>query len=84
VPAGLTGENSDVPGSSHPITAQHQEIPSFPDELERIIADIECRPLETLTPPQFALVEQLMEATRLLTKAELTLGGDLLTERKSA
>jgi hypothetical protein len=37
-----------------------------------------------LTPPQFALVEQLMEATRLLTEAELTLGGDLLTERKSA
>jgi hypothetical protein len=73
-----------VPGSSQPVTAQQQEVPSFPDELERIIADIECRLVETLTPPQFALVQQLIEATRLLREAELTLGRDLLTERKSA
>jgi hypothetical protein len=52
---------------------QLQDVPSFPDDLEAIIATIECRLLETLTPRQFSLVEHLVEATRLLTEAELTL-----------
>jgi hypothetical protein len=73
-----------VRSSSPPVTAPHQDIPSFPDELELLIASIERRLLETLTPPQFALVEQLVEATRLLTEAEVTLGRDLLTELMSA
>ena len=53
---------------------QYQEIPSFPDDLELIIANIECRLLESLTPRQFEMVQHLMEATRMLTEAELTLG----------
>ena len=69
---------------SQPVTTQFQEIPSFPDQVELIISNIECRLLQTLTPQQFELVQHLMEATRLLTEAELTLGRDLLVERKSA
>jgi hypothetical protein len=69
---------------NQPTTQQFSEIPSFPDELEVIVASIECRLLESLTPQQFAMVQHLMEATRMLTEAELTLGGDLLATRKSA
>jgi hypothetical protein len=69
---------------SQPATTQYQDVPSFPDDLELIIANIECRLLETLTPQQFTMVQHLMEATRMLTEAELTLGQDLLLERKSA
>ena len=69
---------------NQPATQQFQDIPSFPDELEVIIANIECRLLETLTPQQFMMVQDLMEATRMLTEAELTLGQDILTQRKSA
>jgi hypothetical protein len=65
-------------------TMQFQDVPSFPDDLEAIIANIECRLLETLTPQQFALVEHLVEASRLLTEAELTLGQTLTMERISA
>ena len=67
-----------------PAPTQYQEIPSFPDDLELIIANMECRLLESLTPRQFEMVQHLMEATRMLTEAELTLGQELLTERKSA
>jgi hypothetical protein len=63
---------------------QYQEIPSFPDDLEVIIANIECRLLETLSPQQFAMVQDLMEATRLLTETELTLGQEILAQKKSA
>ncbi len=69
---------------SQPATTQYQDVPSFPDDLELIIANIECRLLESLTPQQFTMVQHLMEATRMLTEAELTLGRDLLVERKSA
>ncbi len=69
---------------SQPATTQYQDVPSFPDDLELIIANIECRLLESLTPQQFTMVQHLMEATRMLTEAELTLGQDLLLERKSA
>lgn len=65
-------------------TIQFQDVPSFPDDLEAIIANIECRLLETLTPQQFSLVEHLVEATRLLTEAELTLGQCLRGELMSA
>ena len=70
--------------SSQAATTQYQEIPSFPDDLEVIIANIECRLLDTLTPQQFEMVQHLMEATRMLTEAELTLGQVLSQERKSA
>jgi hypothetical protein len=63
---------------------QYQEIPSFPDDLEAIIASIECRLLETLTPQQFGMVQDLMEATRMLTEVELTLGQEILAQKKSA
>ena len=69
---------------SQPATPQYREIPNFPDDLELIVANIECRLLETLTPQQFTMVQHLMEATRLLTKAELTLGQIPAAERKSA
>ena len=69
---------------NQPAIQQFQDIPSFPDQLEVIIANIECRLLESLTPRQFAMVQDLMEATRLLTEAELTLGQLLMAERKSA
>jgi len=69
---------------NQPAPTQYQEIPSFPDDLELIISNIECRLLESLTPRQFEMVQHLMEATRMLTEAELTLGRQLLTERKSA
>jgi hypothetical protein len=73
-----------VRNTSQPATTQYQEIPSFPDDLELIVANIECRLLQTLTPRQFEMVQHLMEATRMLTEAELTLGQELLQERKSA
>jgi hypothetical protein len=76
--------NKDVRNISQPTAIQYQDIPSFPDDLELIIANIECRLLESLTPQQFEMVQHLMEATRMLTEAELTLGQDLLMERKSA
>ena len=69
---------------SQPAPTQYQEIPSCPDDLELIIANIECRLLESLTPRQFEMVQHLVEATRMLTEAELTLGQQLLAERKSA
>jgi len=69
---------------NQPATVQFQDIPSFPDELEVIISNIECRLLESLTPKQFEMVQHLMEATRLLTESELTLGQTMLSERKSA
>ena len=69
---------------NQPVATQYQEIPSFPDDLEVIIANIECRLLETLTPGQFEMVQHLVEATRMLTEAELTLGQCLMAERKTA
>jgi hypothetical protein len=76
--------NRDVRSINQPTATQYQDIPSFPDQLEVIIANIECRLLETLTPRQFSMVQDLMEATRMLTEAELTLGQEILAERKSA
>ena len=69
---------------SQPTIVQYQEVPSFPDQLELIISNIECRLLESLTPRQFEMVQHLVEASRMLTEAELTLGQSLLVERKSA
>ena len=77
--------NTDVRSINQPAQPQqYQEIASFPDELELIISNIECRLLESLTPRQFEMVQHLMEATRLLTEAELTLGSQILVERKTA
>jgi hypothetical protein len=84
VSTGHTGVNRDVRTINQTAPTQYQEIPSFPDDLEVIIANIECRLLDTLTPQQFMMVQDLMEATRMLTEAELTLGQDILSERKSA
>jgi hypothetical protein len=78
------GSDTDVRSINQQAQPQFQEISSFPDDLEVIIANIECRLLESLTPRQFTMVQHLMEATRMLTEAELTLGGDLLVHRKSA
>jgi hypothetical protein len=70
---------------SQPTAApQLREIPSFTDDLEVIIANIECRLLESLTPRQFEMVQHLVEATRLLTEADLTLGLQPIAERLSA
>ena len=81
---GHTGVNRDVRSINQTAPTQYQDIPSFPDDLEVIIANIECRLLETLTPQQFSMVQDLMEATRLLTETELTLGQDILAQKKSA
>ena len=75
----------DVQMMSQPATTQQYcDIPNFSDDLELIVSNIECRLLETLTPQQFTMVQHLMEATRLLTEAELTLGQPVMAERKSA
>jgi hypothetical protein len=71
-------------GQEMSATMQFQDVPSFPDDLEATIADIECRLLETLTPQQFSLVEQLVEASRLLVEADLTLGSCLRGKLMSA
>lgn len=63
---------------------QFQDFPSFPDQLEVIVSNIECRLLETLTPDQFAMVQHLIEATQLLSELDVAVGTDLLVERKSA
>jgi hypothetical protein len=73
-----------VQNPSQPATAAYQEFPGFPDELESIIANIECRLMESLTPQQVEMVQHLMEATRMLTEAEVTLDQALMQERKSA
>jgi hypothetical protein len=73
-----------VQNINQPPTGPYQEFPSFPDELEVIIANIECRLLETLSPQQFEMVQHLMEATRMLTEAEVTLDQALMQGRKSA
>lgn len=49
------------------------EIPRFSDDLEAIIADLECELLASLTPEQFSAVQTLVEATRLLTEAQAAL-----------
>lgn len=76
--------NRDVRTINQPAPTQYQDIPSFPDQLEVVIANIECRLLESLTPQQFMMVQDLIEATRMLTETELTLGQDILAARKSA
>ena len=77
--------NRDVRSINQTATPQqYQDIPSFPDDLEVIIANIECRLLESLTPEQFVMVQHLVEASQLLTEAEITLGRDILSQRKSA
>ena len=65
-------------------TPQFQEMPSFPDQLEAVISEIECRLLETLTPQQFQMVQHLVEATQLLTELEATVGSEMFSARKSA
>ncbi len=65
-------------------TGQYQEFPSFPDQLEAIISNIECRLLETLTPAQFQMVQHLIEATQLLSDLESAGVNDFASERKSA
>lgn len=80
----IEGALGDMRSISQQSAPQLQDIPSFPDQLEVIISNIECRLLETLTPDQFAMVQRLIEANQLLTEFELTVGTDLLAERKSA
>ena len=85
ISAGHSPEDRDVQMMSQPAaTQQYRDMPNFPDDLEVIVANIECRLLETLTPQQFTMVQHLMEATRLLTEAELTLGQATSMERMSA
>ena len=78
------GVNRDVRSINQTPTPQFQDIPSFPDDLELVIANIECRLLESLTPRQFTMVQHLVEASKMLTEAELTLGRDLAVARMSA
>jgi hypothetical protein len=84
VSTGHRGVNKDVRSINQTATPQFKDIPSFPDDLEAIVASIECRLMETLTPRQFAMVQHLVEASKILTEAELTLGRDLAAARMSA
>jgi hypothetical protein len=49
------------------------EMGSFLDKLEHLVADLECTLLETLTPAQFADVQNLVQATQILTEARSAL-----------
>jgi hypothetical protein len=49
-------------------------VPRILDDLESAAIDIECELLDTLTPAQFARVQELVQATRLLTTARCVLG----------
>jgi hypothetical protein len=93
--SGLWGANRDVQTMSQTATApqlsatpisapQFREVRSFTDDLEVIIANIECRLLESLTPRQFEMVQHLVEASRLLTEAELTMEQQPVAKRMSA
>ena len=50
------------------------EIVSFVDELEELFASLQCELLDSLSPVQFARVQRLVEAGRVLTEAQCTLG----------
>jgi hypothetical protein len=49
------------------------EMGGFLDKLEHLVADLECTLLETLTPWQFAVVQNLVQATQILTEARFAL-----------
>lgn len=52
------------------IISQTELIPSFPDDLEALIADLECELLMSVTPEQFQVVQRLVRANRLLVEAD--------------
>jgi hypothetical protein len=49
------------------------EVGGFVDKLEHLVAELECKLLETLTPAQFAVVQDLMQASQIMTEARSTL-----------
>jgi hypothetical protein len=49
-------------------------VPRILDQLESSMIDIECALLDTLTPAQFALIQELVQATRILTTARCVVG----------
>ena len=53
--------------------AEKVEAGGFVDKLEHLVAELECRLLETLTPTQFAAVQDLVQAAQILTEARVTL-----------
>ncbi|MCC6173822.1 MAG: hypothetical protein IT305_00850 [Chloroflexi bacterium] len=46
--------------------AANRVVPNIGDQIELIVCSLECRLLESLTPEQFTLVQQLVDATRIL------------------
>ena len=54
--------------------ADSVEIVSFLDRLEETFASLECQLLDSLSPTEFATVQRLVEAGRLMTEAQYTLG----------
>ena len=54
--------------------ADSVEIVSFLDRLEETFTSLECQLLDSLSPKEFATVQRLVEAGRLMTEAQYTLG----------
>jgi len=54
--------------------ADSVEIVSFLDRLEETFANLECELLDSLSPSQFATVQRLVEAGRLMTEAQYAIG----------
>ena len=56
---------------------EQQELPIVPpivNDLEVAVVELECSLLDTLTPAQFERVQELVQATRILTTARCVLG----------
>ena len=58
-------------------TGERQALPMVPqivNDLEVSVVELECSLLDTLTPAQFERVQELVQATRVLTTARCVLG----------
>ena len=49
-------------------------VPKIVDDLEVAVVELECSLLEALTPAQFERVQELVQATQILTTARCVLG----------
>ena len=49
-------------------------VPQIVNDLELSVVELECSLLDTLSPAQFERVQELVQATRLLTTARCALG----------
>jgi hypothetical protein len=59
-------------------------VPQFLSDVELAMLDIECSLLDTLTPAQFESVQELVQATRILTAARCVLADQERNEQTYA